>query len=137
MTRKKIKRGKRKKSSDNETQVSKVHKQGGPSGGSDDGDISVSKMLNKTNSVLYGEESLVDSVFVTSDFGVGVSEVSEVSAMAENTNGAEPTNRDLMDLLKNVSGRLDTVEKRLGAMEAIEKKGVEHREGHEEAVGGA
>lgn len=79
-------------------------------------------MLNKTNSVLYGEESLVDSVFVTSDFGVGVSEVSEVSAMAENTNGAEPTNRDLMDLLKNVSGRLETVEKRLGAMEAIEKR---------------
>jgi chromosome segregation ATPase len=42
--------------------------------------------------------------------------------MAESFNGAEPTNRDLMNLLKNVSSRLENVEKKLGTMEVIEKK---------------
>jgi hypothetical protein len=40
------------------------------------------------------------------------------------------SNRDLMNLLKNVSSRLENVEKKLGTMEAIEEKIRAIREGH-------
>ncbi|KAH3868347.1 hypothetical protein DPMN_031490 [Dreissena polymorpha] len=40
--------------------------------------------------------------------------------MAENN--AEPTIRDLMTLMKNVSDRLESVEKKMGGIDSIEKK---------------
>jgi len=61
--------------------------------------------------VLYGEDNLDCSVF---------SSAPGRPKMAENS--AEPTNRDIMILLQNVSGRLEVMEKKMGAIESIEKR---------------
>lgn len=113
MTKSKDKKRKERNSSGNEPSK-KIHKQRGPSGGSHNDSVSVSDVLNRTNSVLFGEESLENSVFVNCVEGKS----DDKQEMAHK----EPTNRDLMNLLLNVSGRLEIVEKKLGTVESIDKR---------------
>ena len=109
MTITRDKKRKVRNSSDNESNNRKVCKQRGPSGKSVN--ASVSEVLQRTNSVLYGEDNLESSVF---------EQFCDSAAMAENN--AEPTIRDLMTLMKNVSDRLESVEKKMGGIDSIENK---------------
>ena len=90
-------------------------KQSGPSVNSDtdlDTAISVSDLLSRTISVLYGNDSLDTRVFENTSSA-------EALNMAESS--PKPTNRDIMNLLKSMNGRLETVERKLGAVESIKK----------------
>ena len=91
MTKTRDKKRKERNSSDNEPNNRKVHKQRGP----------VSEVLKCTNSALYGEDNLEISVF---------EQLCDSAEMAESY--VEPTIRDLMKLMKNVSDRLESVEKK-------------------------
>ncbi|KAH3871506.1 hypothetical protein DPMN_034709 [Dreissena polymorpha] len=101
----------------------KVTKTRGPSDESS-GDISVSEVLCRANAMLYEDcedpnISSASSVFLNSAGGQ-----EEVSKMAEG--GREPTNRDLMSALKDnmrgISDRLEAMERKLCAIEELEKK---------------
>ncbi|XP_052788391.1 uncharacterized protein LOC128223149 [Mya arenaria] len=122
MHKSKNKKRKERNSSDNDKSCNKVRKQRGPSGGSTS-ETQVSDILNVTNSVLYGDvDNLDSSVFGTLFESADIDNTKACAAMAD-TN-SEPTNLDLMNLLKNMSGRLETVEKKLGGIETIEKRMV-------------
>ena len=95
-----------------------MHKQRGPSGSSSTEITPVSNLLNWTNSVLYGDQlsgQLSDSVFVPVDAKI-------VSQKMADGGNSEPTNRDLMEIMKSISNRLESVENKLKIVEVIEKR---------------
>lgn len=135
MTKKKSKKRKYRNSSGTDSEVvgdCKQPKQRGPSG---DCNVSVSDILNKTNSVLYGDNSTVaDSVFDSSaccdsvmneESGCNSCEDKSVADMAESDARKEPTNRDIMDCLQAIGKRIDTVEQKLKSIEELDKKMVD------------
>ncbi|KAH3806176.1 hypothetical protein DPMN_134492 [Dreissena polymorpha] len=129
MPKTKNKKRKERNSSDNndDPNAVKVRKQRGPSSDIDIDNLSVSELLNKANSVLYGVEALENSVFVspscsgsTSTDPIGVTGSGVHQNMADK--GAEPTIRDVMVLLTAVSSRLQCLETNMSVMDSIEKR---------------
>ena len=109
------KKRKERNSSDNDNLTDgnrKLFKQRGPSSDSDN-NVSVSDLLNQTNAVLYNVDS--NNVF-------------EINSEPENivfknmAANSEPTNKDLMNCLQNISSRLGCVEKKLSAIDKLEKR---------------
>lgn len=96
----------------------KIVKLRGPSSDSEQVSLSISELLNETNSVLYNEVNYDSSVFtVNTDVNAGKSDI--VENMADNS---EPTNRDIMNCLQGISKRRLDVETKLGALDLLEKK---------------
>ncbi|KAH3791113.1 hypothetical protein DPMN_169325 [Dreissena polymorpha] len=127
MPKSKSSKKKQRNSSDNnhEPNAVNVRKQRGPSSDSDKGNVSVSDVLNKVNSVLFGVDTLDNSVFDSSSSSGSTSGISEtgsgfVNNMADSS--AEPTIRDVMVLLKSVSSRLQCLETKMSVMDSIEKR---------------
>lgn len=96
----------------------KLFKGRGPSGDLES-ITSVSDVLNQTNAVLYDENFTDSSVFTLNSDSTCLSEVSET--MAEKSD-KEPTNRELMNCMLDISKRLGTVELKLGTLDQLEKK---------------
>ena len=140
MNRNSNKKRKNRNSSDNDSvgmNKEKIQKQRGPSADSDC-DISVSEILTQTNTLLYGEGGDTNDT----DLGIEVLFSDSESKMADGkdkgkdkgtlskTNSAEqepssvtePTNRDIMNCLLNICGRIEVVEKKLCVIEQLEKK---------------
>jgi chromosome segregation ATPase len=120
MTNSKNKKRKQRNSSDNEQNSGKVHKQRGPSAESGTDNVAVSEVLNLANSVLYGDHCVSDNVFVNT-VPTEADIQGEIAEMAD-SGSSEPTNRDLMNILKAMCARLEIVEKKLGSIEVIEKR---------------
>ncbi|KAH3692557.1 hypothetical protein DPMN_193106 [Dreissena polymorpha] len=111
MTKSKSGKRKERNSSDNDPNASKVHKQRDPSADTDTGNVPISEIINKVNSVLFNVEHLENSLCLQSPSCSGrgslISEsgsVGDYSIMANKSD--EPTIRDVMALLTTVSGRL-------------------------------
>lgn len=121
-TRKRNKKRKSRNSSgnDSENHNSKQRKQRGPSGDQPES-TPVSDILSWTNSILYGDEDLsIDKSVFEEDSAD--SDSSENSNMADGNSQDEPTNRDIMNCLKGLSGRLEAVEKKLSGIDKIEQR---------------
>ena len=90
--------------------------------------LSVSVVLDQANAVLY-EDSKEDSIdsnqdCLDSSVFVEYSGGDQASKMADGGK-AEPTLRDVMDCMKGMSERLETMERKLGAIESLERKVVD------------
>lgn len=109
---KRKKRKNRNSSESNSDSVSrKFQKQRGPSGDVEpnvNSDFCISDVLGSVNSVLYGDEGALDTSVFTSE---------TTAKMADPTQEHEPTNREIMNLLKGISGRLDSFDKKLEAID--------------------
>lgn len=101
---------------------SKQVKPGGPSLDSENSaDVSVSDILSQVNNLLYGT---VDEQIIFDMAGkeVNKEDVIDKTNDKADDNVGEPTNRDIMNCLKIICGRIANVEKRLGRIEQLEKK---------------
>jgi len=97
----------------------------------DDTSVVVSEILNQTNSVLSDEDKTMDQVFVEKPLetnnniemasGTTLPQDTQDQRKLVSTNN-QPTNKDIMDLLYNVSQRLTDVEKKLGSLKTLEKR---------------
>lgn len=131
MTKKKNRKRKERNSSGTDIDIvnnSKYLKQRGPSENSEDCNISVSDILNKTNSVLYGDSGVADGVFDTSSSCCITSgETKNSKAMAECKSGGkgEPSNADIMNCLHSIGKRIETVEQKLNSIEELDKKMID------------
>jgi hypothetical protein len=106
-------------SGDNSGSVTKQCKQRGPSEEISDAiDSTVSEVLSKANAVLYDDLTVSDSVN-SCVFGNSVDSCSK-SNMADK--GRDPTNKDLMDLMKSINDRLVSMEAKLGTLKILEEK---------------
>ncbi|KAH3792189.1 hypothetical protein DPMN_145680 [Dreissena polymorpha] len=124
MPKSKSSKRKQRNCSDNnhEPNAVKVRKQRGPSSDSDKGNVSVSDVLNKVNSVLFGVDNSVFDSSSSSGSTSGISETGSgfVNNMADSS--AEPTIRDVMVLLKSASSRRQCLETKMSVMDSIEKR---------------
>ena len=92
--------------------------------------LSVSDVLGQANAVLYedtkednndsNQDCLDNSVFVPKEYSSG-----ELEAKMAEGGKTEPTLRDVMDCMKGMSERLATMERKLGAIESLERKVVD------------
>jgi len=127
MPKSKCSKRKERNSSDNDPNASKVCKQRGPSADTETGNVPISEIINKANSVLFNVENLENSVFLQSPSCSGrgslISETGSVEDYCIMANKSdEPTIRDVMALLTTVSSRLQCLEVKMNIIESIEKR---------------
>ena len=129
------KRNKRKKGSSDggsERDSKKTNCGRGPSRG--EPDLSVSEILNQTNSILYDESELSsisnDNVFlnlpIESKDDISCSRSSNMATSNHDSNkpkqSAEPSLKDVMLCLKGIEGKISNMDKRLDALEEVKQK---------------